>query len=425
MKKKKRIVKPRITRAGKQALGKYGSWQEIFVTTDTKSGVSVSNETALQISTVFACIRNISEDIAKIPLKVYRKQGDNKERIEHRVYELMNGQPNPEMTSMDFRQTLTAHALGWGNGYAEIERDIQGNPVALWPLTPRKVKPKRLDSGLIAYEIELDNGATKNLGSDFVLHIKGLGDDGLVGHNVIQFARENMGLAKAAETFGSTYFGNNTILGGTLSHPTTLSKAAQDRLLANIKEKHQGPEKAHNLMILEEGMKWEKLVIPPEESQFLETRQFSVPELCRWFRMPPHKVADLQRATFSNIEHQDIEYVKDCLMAWFKRWEQVIWWKLFTEAEKKKGIYAEHTVEGLLRGDVQSRYAAYQIALGNNNNPGFMTINEVRSLENLNSIDGADELFTPQEKQYPEPETTKKKENTQEPAQNEELQSDS
>jgi HK97 family phage portal protein len=419
MKRKRKTI---IRKPSKNALSKWGQWQEIFVSTGTKAGVTVSNDSALQISAVYACIRNISEDVAKVPIKIYRKTGDGKQKVDnHSIYNLLNYNPNPEMCAMDFRQTLTAHCLGWGNGYAEIERNIQGGIVALWPLLPKRVKPKRLDNGQIIYEVEQEDGSTKNFNPDFILHVKGYGDDGLVGHNVIQFARENLGMAKAAEMFGSTYFGNNTILGGTLTHPGNLSKPAQERLLSNIKEKHQGPEKAHNLMVLEEGMKFERMVIAPEESQFLETRQFSIPEVCRWFRMPPHKVADLNRATFSNIEHQDLEYVKDCLTAWFKRWEQAIAWKLLSEAEKSQGFYVEHTVEGLLRGDIQSRYAAYQIALGNNNNPGFMTINEVRSLENLNPIDGGDELFTPKETVEPQNNT----EQQQEPSENEKLQSNS
>jgi len=396
----------------KQALGKFGSWQELFIPAGTYSGVSISNENAMQVSTVFACIRNISEDIAKIPIKVYRRTSSGKEKIQkHPVYTLLNYQPNDEMTAMDFRQTLTAHCLGWGNGYAEIQRDVLGNPVALWPLHPSRCKPTRTDDDVVVYEVRRDDGAIDYLRPENVLHIRGLGDDGIVGHNVIRYARENIGLAKAAETFGATYFGNNTIMGGVLEHPAQLSESAQERLKRSIEKKHQGAEKAHGLFILEEGMKWNKTVIPPEESQFLETRQFSVPEICRWFRMPPHKVADLQRATFSNIEHQDLEYVKDCLTAWIKRWEQSIWWRLLRDDEKNRGIYVEHTVEGLLRGDIASRYSAYQIALGNNNNPGFMTVNEIRSIENLNQIDGQDELFSPQQ--------------VQQESNNEELQPDS
>jgi len=400
----KRKRKPSTRTSGKTALSKWGSWQELFVSTGSYSGVTVSNESSMQLSAVFSCIRNISEDVAKVPVKVFQGNEEGKERItEHPLHTILNYQANPEMTAMDFRQTLTAHCLGWGNGYAEIQRNIIDGIVALWPLHPSKVKPERATNGQIYYEFQQDDGSTRNIPLENMLHIKGLGGDGLVGYNVIHYARESLGLAKAAEMFGATYFGNNTVLGGTLSHPNRLSEKAKAGLVKSIKDKHQGADKAHNVMILEEGMKWEKTVIPPEESQFLETRQFTVPEICRWFRMPPHKVADLTRATFSNIEHQDIEYVKDCLMAWFKRWEVGIWWKLLNDSEKKRGLYIEHTVEGLLRGDIQSRYAAYQVSLGNNNNPGFMTINEVRALENLNPVDGGDELFSPQEPETPAP----------------------
>ena len=394
-----------IFRPKKKALSNYGDWKELFISRSS-AGVSVTNKTALNIGTVFACIRNISEDVAKVPFKVYKNVGDGKKTLHnHPLYNVLNRAANPDMTAMSFRQTLTAHCLGWGNGYAEIVKDIQGNVAELYPLPPNKVRPKLTDYGDLYYEVHRDDGTTDNVSADLIFHVHGLGDDGLVGYNVIQYARESLGLAQAAETFGSTYFGNNTIVGGILKHPNNLSEEAQRRLAKSMNEKYQGPDNAHKIMVLEEGMDFTQTTIPPEQSQFLETRQFSVPEICRWFRMPPHKVADLTRATFSNIEHQDLEYVKDCLTAWFKRWETEIWKKLITDIEKRSGVFVEHTVEGLLRGDIQSRYAAYQIALGNNNNPGFMTINEVRALENLNPMDGADELFSPQEPEEPQEET--------------------
>ena len=394
------IFKPK-----QKALSKHGEWQELFLSRGS-SGVVVTNKTALNISTVYACIRNISEDVAKVPLKVYKKNDDGKERLtDHPLNKILNYTPNPDMTAMDFRQTLTAHCLGWGNGYAEIQRDMLGEIYALYPLSPDKVTPKRDDRGDVIYEIRREDGTVSRIRSNKILHIHGLGDDGLVGYNVVQYARENLGAAQAAETFGATYFGNNTVVGGILKHPGNLSEEAQKRLTESINEKHHGSDNAHKIMVLEEAMEFTQTTIPPEQSQFLETRQFSVPEICRWFRMPPHKVHDLSRATFSNIEHQDLEYVKDTLTAWFKRWELEIWKSLLTEIEQREGIFVEHTVEGLLRGDINSRYKAYQISLGNNNNPGFMTINEVRTLENLNPIDGGDDLFSPQSKPETPPET--------------------
>jgi len=383
----------------KQALSKFGSWVEWFSAANTSSGVQITNNSALHIAAVFACIRNISEDVAKVPFKVYIKNGDSKTvQPDHSLSQILNYRPNDEMTAMSLRQTLTALCLGWGNGYAEIERTLGGKVTGLYPIHPSRVKVDRNTSGKIVYKIKDDEGFERTLSADRILHIPGLGDDGIVGYNVIQYARENLGALQASEKFGASYFGNNTVLGGILKHPTTLTDNSRKNLQASL-EKYRGSENANKVLLLEEDMNWITPVIPAKESQFLESRQFSIPEVCRWFRMPPHKIADLQRATFSNIEQQDLEYVKDCLTAWFKRWEQAVWWKLLTEQEKRQGYYVEHTVEGLLRGDIQARYGAYQIALGNNNNPGFMTINEVRSLENLNPIDGGDELFSPQPQQ--------------------------
>ena len=391
-----------ISRPKKNALSNSGNWKELFMG-NNNSGVTITNKNALNISTVFACIRNISEDVAKVPLKVYRKNGDEKERLpDHPLTKVLNQQGNSEMTAFSMRQTHTSHCLGWGNGYSEKIFDVFGNVVGLNPLAPDKVKPKRTDAGLIVYEVTGDNGNQYNLSADRVFHLHGMGDDGLTGYNVIQYAAESMGLAKAAEIFGSTYFGNNTVIGGILKHPANLSEVAQKRLQKSINEQYQGSENAHKIMVLEEAMDFTVPVTSPEASQFLETRQFSVPEICRWFRMPPHKVADLTRATFSNIEHQDLEYVKDCLTAWFKRWETEVWRQLLTDQDRRDGVFVEHTVEGLLRGDIGTRYGAYQISLGNNNNPGFMTVNEVRRLENLDPVDDGDELFSPQEPQAPQ-----------------------
>jgi len=394
------IFKPK-----QKALSNSGSWHNLFMGGNS-SGVTITNKNAMNISTVFACIRNISEDVSKVPFKVYRKVGDEKERLpDHPLQKLLNFEPNSEMTAFSFRQTLTSQCLGWGNGYAEIVYDVLGNPAELNPLSPDKVSPQRNDNGQIYYVVTRGDGTQSKVRPKNILHLHGLGDDGLVGYNVINYAKDSMGLAKAAEIFGSTYFGSNTVLGGILKHPGSLSEEAKNRLAKNINEKYQGAGNAHKVMVLEEAMDFSTPVISPEASQFLETRQFSVTEICRWFRMPPHKVADLTRATFSNIEHQDLEYVKDCLTAWFKRWESEVWRQLLTDKDRRNGVFVEHTVEGLLRGDIGSRYKAYQISLGNNNNPGFMTINEVRRLENLDPMDGGDELFSPQEPVEPEPET--------------------
>lgn len=364
----------------------------------TVSGQNISNDSALTISTVFACINNISTDVAKVPIKVYQKKnGTRKELTDHPLRRVLDKQPNPYMTAMMYRQAATAHVLGWGNMYSEIIKDRTGAVVELWPLNPSKTAIKKdSQTGRIYYEIYNEQGQKVELWGENVLHVAGLGFDGYQGYNVIHYARESLGLTKATEKFGAAFFGNGATPGGFLEHPSKIGEQAMTNLSNSINKNHQGADSSHKLMILEEGMKFNQNSIPPEESQFLETRQFSIPEICRWFRMPPHKVSDLTRATFSNIEEQSLEYVTDTLTPWFRRWEQSIWMKLLSEKEKNDGIYVEHVAEGLLRGNIAARYQAYQIAIGNNNNPGFMTVNEIRDRENLNPTEGGDELFTPQ-----------------------------
>jgi HK97 family phage portal protein len=375
--------------------------------TKTTSGERISNDSAMTIAAVYACINNIATDVAKLPIKVYqKKKGYRTEISDHPIRFLLDKQPNNTMTAMDFRQALTAHCLGWGNAYAEVGKDpLSGDVSVLRIITPDKIAPQIDKDYGVTYKVTDSNNIQSVVKPEYILHIHGLGFDGVVGYNVIHQARESMGLAKATERFGSSFFGNGTVPGGFIEHPTSLTANARQNLIASIERRHQTAENAHKLMVLEEGMKFNKNTIPPEEAQFLETRQFSIPEICRWFRMPPHKIADLSRATFSNIEEQSIEYVTDTLMPWCRRWEQAIWMRLLSEQEKKDGIYVEHVLEGLLRGNIQARYIAYQVAIGNNNNPGFMTVNEIRERENLNPVEDGDELFTPQSAESPEDET--------------------
>lgn len=346
----------------------------------TTSGKRVTADSALKFSTLFACVRNIADDIAKLPLHLYQRIEGGKERIaNHPLERLLNVQPNPEMSAIDFRDTLTHHLLLWGNGYAFIERLPDRTVVSLWPLRPDRVKPYRSEKdGEIWYNITNAVGGIIPYPNDDILHIRGLGFDGLLGYNVIQYAGESIGAAQAVEEFGSRFFGQGTNIGSALEHPGSLSNKAYERLKKWV-EGHEGLADSHKNMILEEGMKFNKTVIPPDAAQFLETRKFSVPEICRWFRMPPHKVHDLEKATFSNIEHQAIEYVIDCLLTWLIRWEQWLGIKLL---DGSPDMFFEHLVSGLLRGDIKSRYEAYNIA----RNMGMLNVDEIRAFENLNPL---------------------------------------
>lgn len=343
----------------------------------------VNEQTAMQLATVWACVRAISEDVSKLPLKVYRwKSDDEREKVRgHPVSKLLNRRANSYATpSMIVRETLLARALLWGNGYAEIERDNTGRPIGLWPLDNVKVTPT-VENGQLRYRYRGDSGEI-NVPGDDMFHVRGLGGDGVCGWSVVRFARESMTLSRSAETFGSSFFRNGLRPSGVLKHPGKLTDKAKINLRESLQKLFGGAQNVAKLLVIEEGMAFEKLTIDPNDAQFLETRQFQIPEICRWFRMKPHKVADLSRATFSNIEHQDLEYVGDTLMGWMVRVEQEADLKLFTPAEQQGEFYAEHLVAGLLRGDLKSRYDAY----AQGRQWGWLSADEVRAKEGENPI---------------------------------------
>ncbi len=353
----------------------------------------VNNSTALTVSSLFACIRNVSEDIGKMPLKVYRKDDEYRyEESRHPLTRLLQYQPNPEMTAISFRETLNAQAMGWGNAYAEIQRDISGRPRALWPLRPDRVTMYReTATDRPFYRVTNGKGGQSDIWAEDILHIHGLGFDGVSGYNIVQCAAQAVGAAIGMDKFAGAYFANGMHQSGILKHPGTLSAPAQKRLKKQLVDEYGGAEQAHQTLIIEEGMDFVANIIDPKASQMIETRQFSVTEFCRWLRVPPHKVADLTKATFSNIEEQNIDYVQDGLLGWCERWEQALWWKLLSEKEKQAGLYFEHVVEGLLRGNVLARYEAYSRMWDR----GVLSINEIRSKENLNPIDGGNRHFVP------------------------------
>lgn len=361
---------------------------------EDSAGVTITESTALQISTVFACVRNIADDVAKLPIRLYRDgDGRGREMLSAHPLARVLARPNPEMTAFDFRSTLTSHVVTWGNGYAEIVRLGNGRPAELWPMLPENVQVIRERSGAIVYVYANPyTGRQVTLPSDDVLHIKGLGYDGLIGYSPISLARRTLAITAAAEKFGASFFGNSSMPKGVLEHPGVIGDEGQKRLRDSWEEMHKGVRNANKVAILEEGMKFNPITIPPEDAQFLQTRQFQVPEICRWFRMPPHKVADLSRATFSNIEHSAIEYVGDTLIPWLIRWEQEISRKLLMLTETT--IVVEHQTSALMRGDLKSRYEAHAIG----RQWGWLSPNDVREIEGQNPIDedaGGDVYLVP------------------------------
>lgn len=355
-----------------------------------QAGVRVDHDQALTYSAIFGAVRVISETIATLSWHAFDVSGrGGKQRATGNLEGLLNKRPNPEMSGMAFRETMIAWALTWGNGYAEIVRDAAGRPAELWPIAPDRVEVKRTESGQLLYEISNARGPKSYLMPEQMFHLHGLGFDGRTGYSVITLASRGIGLGIAAEEFGASFFGNNTQLGGVLTHPNTLSDEAYERLRSSWELRHKGAAKSWKPAILEEGMTWHSTGVPPEDAQYLETRKFGVNEVCRWFRIPPHKLGDLDRATFSNIEHQSIEFVSDCLMPWIVRLEQEANTKLISN--RTPGRYTKINVNALLRGDAKTRAEHYQIM----QQLGVYSVNEIRELEDMNPIPDGDARIVP------------------------------
>lgn len=352
------------------------------------SGVTVTPETALEVSAVWAAVRMISSAVASLPLPVYQHTSDGKTKArQHPHYKLLHDRPNPEQSAFVFRETMQAHLLLYGNCYAEIVRNALGFIVELWPIHPANVTAKRDKDGKKFYAIRV-NGQEVNVTAESILHISGFSLDGSTGLIPTTLARNSIGLAKATEDFGSKFFSNGASLSGALTHPGKLGAEARENLRGSFNNLHAGLTNAQRVAVLEEGMTWTPLGVPPEHAQFLETRKFQVTEVARVFQIPPHMLADLERATFSNIEHQAIEYVTHCIAPWCRRWESELNYRLFDD---DPDYFSEFNLDGLLRGDSASRAAFYSSLF----QIGVLSPNEIRAKENLNAIEGGDRRFIP------------------------------
>ena len=355
----------------------------------TTSGKPVNERTAMQTTAVYACVRILAEAIASLPLHVYEYQDDGGKKLvhDHPLYYLLHDEPNPEMTSFVFRETLMSHLLIWGNAYAQIIRDGAGRVLGLYPLLPDKMEVQRDDRGNIYYVYSRnsdENPMFKEYGNiklkaDDVFHIPGLGFDGLIGYSPIAMAKNAVGMTLACEEYGASFFANGANPGGVLEHPGVLKDPSKVRESWN--SVYRGVNNAHKIAVLEEGMKYQQIGIPPEEAQFLETRKFQINEIARLYRIPPHMVGDLDKSSFSNIEQQSLEFVKYTLDPWVIRWEQSLQRSLLLPGEKGK-YFIKLNVDGLLRGDYQSRMNGY--AVGRQN--GWFSANDIREMENMNPI---------------------------------------
>ena len=360
------------------------------------SGETVSESTALNHSVVWACTRVISECEAMLPLNLMQRRDNGRFPVEnHPLQAVLHDEPNEQMSAMEFRETMTAACVLRGNAYAKItRRSGTGEVLALIPLDPTTVRPTREKDGSLTYIVGI--GADEKRypvranEPHEIFHLRGLGFDGLRGKSVIEVARQSIGTALSAEKYAGTFYAN----GGRTPYLLKLDKPFKtdqdfEKFRADWEKVYSQP---HRAPILQPGIAYEQVGLDPEESQFLETRQFEIPEICRWFLMSPHMVGDLSRATFSNIEHLFLEFLTRTEMAWLVRWEQAISRCLLTPRERAAGMYAKHNVNMLLRGDYTSRMTGYSIAHQN----GFMSIDEIRGLEDHNPLpnsDGARHIF--------------------------------
>ena len=369
-------------------------WGSIFIPNGATSaaGAAVTPETAMRVSAVYACVRVIADAISSIPLKVYFSGKSGKEAATgHPLYQLLHDAPNNFQTSAEWRDQAASALCLRGNAYSVVRRDGAGRVVATIPVHPDKVRIYQDRSTLaVVYDVTWPDGRVERVSSQDLLHLRGLSSDGVVGLTPIALAREAIGLALTAEEHGARFFSNGARPGIVIKTPVATKPDQIEKLRAEWDKMHGGAFNAWRPALLYGGMEVQPLTMNATDAQFLETRKFQVTEIARIFRVPPHMIADLERATFSNIEHQAMEFVTTCIRPWVVRIEQRMNQVLLTPSERRT-YNIEFSLEGLLRGDLKSRFEAYPIA----RNGGWMSPNDIRQIENMNRIEGGDEYMRP------------------------------
>lgn len=360
---------------------------------DVASGVAVSANTASKFAPVFACVKVLAESIGQLPLNLFLRTGEgSKEKArKHPLYTILHDAPNEYQTAQEFLEMCIAHICLAGNFYAFVNRSsVSGQVMELLPLQPSAVEPKQMEDYSIVYEITFPNGTKDILDSDQVLHIKNLTLDGFTGVSNITHARESIGLGMATEKHGAKMFSNGAKPGGILSTDKVIKKEDRETMREEWNLLHSGSENSHKTAILQGGLTWTQVGLNSDDAQFLETRKFQRSEIAGIFRVPPHMIGDLERATFTNIEHQGLEFVVYSLMPYIRRIEQRVLLQLIKESERVR-YYAKFNVNSLLRGDMSSRANFYRTLF----ELGSMSSNEIRALEDLNPRDGGDEYYVP------------------------------
>lgn len=384
-----RACRPRILAARRTVPPDTGDMTTYFWRAPkTDSGRYIDEHSALAIGAVWACVRCIGESLAVLPWRSFQflPGGDRRNTYWHPADSLLHSRPNPYASPMTFVTTLMHHVLLWGNGYAEIERSMGGQPLALWPLDPSRMQVDALPSGEPVYVYTQRSGAQAVLASRDVFHVLGPSHDGIMGLSIVAYMRETLGLASAMESDGARFFGGGSMPDLVLKTAARLSRDVADQTLEDWNKRHsRSSGRGERTGLLHGGLEVQTLTMPHDDSQWLEGRQFAVTEIARWFRVPPHKIGDLSRATFSNIEHQSREFVSDSLMPWAERLEQEADAKLFTDDERRTH-FTKFSFQAMLRGDMAARGAFYREL----RTLGALNGNEIRAYEDLNSIDGGE-----------------------------------
>lgn len=384
-----RIIKPRFIR--NLSLTEDKAWNPFLWNlrgSQSETGENVNEQTALTFSAVWSAVSQIAGTVSSLPLHLQRKDGQRTVILSEKpLYNVLHSRANISMTAQICREVIMLYLLTWGNAYCEKIYNPLGDIVGLWPIAPDRVTPELVGNELV-YHIKIGSEIV-TLNRFNILHIPGLGYDGLMGYSVIAMARKSIGLGMALDTFASKYFSQGTHPGAVITHPATMKDPKAFReAMANV---YEGLGNTHRLMLLQEGMKLEKVTIPPEDSQFLESREFHIPEIARWFNIPPHKLKDLSKSSFNNIESEQTSYVIDCILPWLIRLEQNYNMQLLTSAEVKRNTYFRHNVDGQLRGNAKDRATYYRTMFG----IGAMSINDIRDKEGWDVVDGGDERFVP------------------------------
>lgn len=362
----------------------------------TLSGTEISEDTSMAISAVFSCVTLISETVASLPLIVYKeRKGGGKDRAKsHPLYDKLKCKPNPDMTAFSWRESQTGHLALMGNRYSFIERDRIGRVSNLYPLDPTKIKVERLENGRIQYERTRTNGPAEKITAENMLHVPGFSFNGIVGKSVVGFQREKLGVAAALDEFEGRFFGSGTNPGAYVEFPPEMQWKDEDHQKAYmklLKTQWAGLQNIHGLVGLFNGEKVTRAAMPLDDAQFVELSKAKAIDICGWFKVPPHMIGILDNATFSNIEHQAIQFVTNCIRPWLVREEQACNLKLFSDRERQQGYFCENIIDALLRGDAQARGEFFRVMW----NIGAMSQNEIRAKENMNPVDGGDAYYVP------------------------------